>query len=1823
MADFDYNTSSWINGIVDLTKQNHLVNYREEKMQNITITTPRLVELFGKLCIQEATFSFDGLEIIKRSNGRFVLTTNSGKIDQINTLINLKDKNENWFNDHDEHILYLVMGFINWKDSKESNERLISPLILVPVDLLITTAQESFYLKKSPLPVIVNPVLQYKLSQLYQVTLPSFNYKKDNISKYLSTIEKLILKDNWTLSYDCAVGLFPDKNIPTFEFYKNSTTSVLEAPFLTATNTTTDSTNPAIDPLSSPEPLSPPILIQDADEVQLEAIRYARQGNSFILNGAMGTGKTQTLINIMANALADKKNVLYINNQSKKLCAIYKVLSECGMHNTALVAAYKEVRCPTVTDSIVNLLSSATSPQEDEPATEIKNRFAEKLMQNDYLTNVRKTPLSVTLNEVISRINYYSKNKLIQIDFNNLLDTTEDMLKEYTSFIGESYDFITNNKTVITHNSWASCNTNSHDLDYDQILLTCSDLHTSLVKIYEIISAVNNSCNFYDRLNIDRARGIQDLFSTFSSSRSFPTAWLSISDFSDIAIRLKECITLQIQLAWAKQNDTFIKDLNVYEIEADELITSIESKCESIRKLLSDSHQTDEVIVKDSDKIILSLKIVQSAFNKALGHINYIASVLGIQNIRTIDSFILVQSFIYELIHNPSFVKFYFDNVQTSRGDTFIKEASLTFSTIATDEGILLNTFQPSILSIDYKGMLSRFKNEYSGRLLFLNKNYKEDKRLFTNAMLSPNTPVTDELILSTLATLEKIGKNKQWVAENEWLLKESFGAYYERENTDWNAIKLQIEMFDKVYNLFDDKVIPSQLKTYLDSSALDNHLLQPTISESLREAAKRLSTDLIAVDYKDKDLLQLNKSLTYIISILTKIKADYQTIKSFHVEDTPYPVMLKNLLDIASTKDSYQRFCDNEVIIKDICGEFYDGTNTVFSDILSRVEFANAFTKLYRKHRYDDSFLRRLCNKDDFIGISVKATPTVKSLPSLMAEHDHIVARYKSMFTDTESLLSHTFDYIINNLSERLRNKDELLSLVQNNNITKKANLYNLTKYIGYIKRGEYKDISSCIGSFLHSFYFAYLNALKESDKAVLEYTSKNGADRSRVIVNARKAQRQLYLTNGQRINSTHVKDISRAISNGVFKKEIAYVKSNLVGNSVLTTQQSFEKIPLLVSSGFPCMLMTPPSATDLITDAYSFDMVILDDASNLPAYTALYLALKGTQVIISGDTNLPLFQREINLKSSISPLNISALTLLNSKLSHKNLSVCYSHTHEDMVKFASSRFYHNSLTIFPYFDMQSTNLGITAHQVTAGTLSPDGVNTNETANVLQKILWCYWNFPNKTLGIVTLLESQAQELMTQILILCEQDSSLEYLFSASKDEPFFIRPIHKLEDTRRDIIIFATSLSKHYSKTTDMDTPPLNSPDLLGFVNNLVLCPRNLLHIVTSLSTEGTTNERNEGISAIKELIHCTTEKNPSVAFTYHQDISASNLYKSVGSYILSLGYGVKYLYGDSSLKLPIVVYDRKQPLINLLAIIFDDDNMLNHNSQMTSCDTLSDIGWSVHRMWGYDWVADNRRERNRLFTAIKVAQIKVKKNLEDRPTKKQRVVVINPDLQSQYQPDKKSNSNISEPPTPISVSTESIYSPTSDTLGTADLIKKLGLLIYEQVDVNELVIPGIPIEQNIKACVSTLVSKEYPILFDHLCKRVCVAVGEPKVSIRFKALIQKVIQENLSSQMYIHDDFYYLKSDDPLPVRVPSTGSDTRPIQYISKNELAQAIQRLYQNNPSITVSELQKDTANLFGFIKMGSKIKYAIQDAFNLFIQNNGYIVNGDSIIPPS
>jgi superfamily I DNA and/or RNA helicase len=291
------------------------------------------------------------------------------------------------------------------------------------------------------------------------------------------------------------------------------------------------------------------------------------------------------------------------------------------------------------------------------------------------------------------------------------------------------------------------------------------------------------------------------------------------------------------------------------------------------------------------------------------------------------------------------------------------------------------------------------------------------------------------------------------------------------------------------------------------------------------------------------------------------------------------------------------------------------------------------------------------------------------------------------------------------------------------------------------------------------------------------------------------------------------------------------------------------------------PLWMMNPLSiAENLPCDADLFDLVIFDEASQIPFEDSIPAIYRAKQIVVVGDSKqMPPSQFFSNANDTTTLLN-QAESVFKSHL----LTWHYRSEHPRLIQFSNQHFYDNELNYFPSISEQNP---IETIFVENG-LFEDGININEAKVVAET----YSNLLKngiKNIGIIAF--SKAQELQIK--------KEIDTLKLVNNDQ-LLIRNLENTQGIEKDIIIISIGYGFNSDRVFRMNFGPLNQDFGGNRLNVLLTRAKQKMIVASSVKSSDFKLSDNRGVSLLNQFL-AFTEQNKSVKKTFlthflHQEIS-----------------------------------------------------------------------------------------------------------------------------------------------------------------------------------------------------------------------------------------------------------------------------------------------------------------------------------------------------------
>jgi very-short-patch-repair endonuclease len=349
--------------LLDLGLRNPLINYRPLRARGITVADERPVELFRLLVTAGRIMYFmpaAGEERVAKGEERkesgdgvalhhldFKLQTPHSAAELDKRLLNSYYIARTYMEEQGVNVLYLVLGMVRWYETDSSDTSRLAPLILIPVQLERANVYTRFGLRYSEEEIGENVSLRAKLQAEFGVKLPPFPDEESfDVAAYLTAVQQAIqAKSRWSVDSEAvALGFF---SFGAFLMYHDlqpenwpADAAPAAHPILHALlgghfdeRPSRFSDELALDHYALP-PHSHHVL--DADSSQTAALLDVADGRNLVIQGPPGTGKSQTITNLIAQAIAQGKNVLFVAEKMAALEVVKRRLDQVGVGDACL-----------------------------------------------------------------------------------------------------------------------------------------------------------------------------------------------------------------------------------------------------------------------------------------------------------------------------------------------------------------------------------------------------------------------------------------------------------------------------------------------------------------------------------------------------------------------------------------------------------------------------------------------------------------------------------------------------------------------------------------------------------------------------------------------------------------------------------------------------------------------------------------------------------------------------------------------------------------------------------------------------------------------------------------------------------------------------------------------------------------------------------------------------------------------------------------------------------------------------------------------------------------------------------------------------------------------------------------------------------------------------------------------------------------------------------------------------------------------------------------------------------------------------------------------
>lgn len=650
------------------------------------------------------------------------------------------------------------------------------------------------------------------------------------------------------------------------------------------------------------------------------------------------------------------------------------------------------------------------------------------------------------------------------------------------------------------------------------------------------------------------------------------------------------------------------------------------------------------------------------------------------------------------------------------------------------------------------------------------------------------------------------------------------------------------------------------------------------------------------------------------------------------------------------------------------------------------------------------------------------------------------------------------------------------------------------------------------------------------------------------------------------------------------------------------LAIRRLFERAGTAIQRIKPVLLMSPISVAQYLPpSALSFDLLVIDEASQVRPEDALGAIARANQIVVVGDQKqLPpssFFDRlaanddadedEPELLAGAAKVAEmeSVLTLCEARgLGSRMLEWHYRSRDPSLIKVSNREFYQDGLILPPSPLQADPEFGLCFTQV-AGVYDKGGKRDNrkEGEAIVARVAEHARKHPSLSLGIVTFSFAQ-RNLITELLELGRRsDTVLDAFMREGQSEDIFVKNIENVQGDERDVILVSVGYGPAVAggRLTSMSFGPVNGEGGERRLNVLFTRARVRCEVFASFDPGDIDVSRTagEGPRILKRFLEYAKtgrldEHSPT-------GLGADSPFEEdVADVIRSLGFLADPQVGSAGFRIDIGVRHPDRPGTYVLAV--ECDGAAYHSAlwarerDRLRQDVLEHLGWRFHRIWSTDWFYNRRAEIERLRLELVAARNAAEAGIRVDGANKSRPVVQNTD-----------------DPIPV--------------IAIPDIVERK-MPAYQRAvfPINSAQEPHEVSTVVLADLVKRIVEAEGPIHFEEAARRIASCFGKEKAGSRIVTATRAALSRAQShdSQLLSDGTFWFTRDQaDAPPVRDRSVESGaTLKAANISMLEIKSAMSIAREDNAGGDNADLVRSAARLLGFRRVGTDLQSRLSEA---------------------
>jgi REase_MTES_1575/Protein of unknown function (DUF4011)/AAA domain/Protein of unknown function (DUF3320) len=1870
----------WKSRLIDLSRKNNLLYFKKGKRGNLPITQPDAQKIFDTLVLKKKRMEFfapqeeakkpettdspkakgkgkaraetetakvsvkaDTIpEEPKRPTANQLVSGNMGSMELERSLKSLQGRSLLDYMERGVRILHAAFGTLNWVD-EETKENVQSPLILVPLELTRDTIHQPYTIAVPPVEdeAVLNPALQAKLKNDYKIELPPLpeEWEEQKVADYYKLVDQAVAEMGWKTESSIDLGLFSFQKLVIYKDLESNAPLVTQHPIIRAIAGIKEdnlilSALPDEKDVDKIEAPAKTYQVLDADSSQRVSIEYALRGQSFVMKGPPGTGKSQTIANIIAECIANGKSVLFVSDKMAALEVVYKRLSEVGLAHFCLELHSSKANKQQVVAELKRSLDENLIPRKLPSSHEFEQMAEYREALNGYVTALHeKRPyLQRSVYEVLSIISSLERIPFVPVGLTEIGTLTPQKMRELEQLVSQ----LSKVWQVIDEPDfpWLGYRADKYNLEIrSELLTTLESINETLHGLELETEDFSAKLGVFPPETFARIQWLLDVSKFLSESPKPEAYWLTNPSLD---ILLSEAQAYLDTTNWIKTTSTSLMERYNPSLFNLALNRSAEMQLavSAFGKMLPTVNIEENEFLTKRENLLAFLKNTQLASRKLSETAQTLAPLLALDNSDlTITqlkqlSRLAMMCFAEDKPEPEWFDAKYLEQVQ----ETMVKAKQL-YQEYNQTKGRLEETYSEGIYELDLHGLIERYSGEYQSGLKVFNSTYRNDQKTIARLTNDGKVPKT---IQQDLIDARKVKKLRTKIEDSGETVRTLMGHYYRKTRTDFQGAEKAIALTDEIKKLSWGTQIPEALLKLLTSTANPSPMiknlgldLQESVGKWEQQAKeveslipqKMPKSDapisqtslLVLEEWAAETEKQLNPLIALTKDTLTTAKQEPQIYRQL-IQD------LKNSEDIRKKE---AQIVGEKVQLKEKFGIRFQELETNWQDIVAVLEWCKkvqaAFIDLPVPQAFADLAAQGPSGAPSNAELIQRKDSSLKVLA-------HFNKRFETEMKYQNQLLKDLEIKVISERIQALRDRvDDVQVWIDYKDAKNRFALRNLDQFFGRLVEQRI-SAADLLDVFRKSVYQEWINNLYNEDQKLGKFRREN---HEQLIADFRKLDQDLiHLTSSMVIEEANSRKPQDILIQAADSEANILLKEAAKKRRLMPIRTLMQKIPNLLVKLKPCLLMSPISVSQFLPPDNKFDLVLFDEASQLVPEDAIGAIYRGKTVVVAGDNKqLPptsFFQKSLLDNVDWDELSDDDVEVFDSILDEclgiglpvKTLRWHYRSKHEELIAFSNHRFYDDTMITFPSAMNQTDSLGVKLVHVPDGIYDRGGKRDNpkEAEKVAELVFEHFKNYPKKTLGVVTFSIAQMNAVEEAIENKLNEHPDFEPFFKEDRLEGFFVKNLENVQGDERDVIFFSVGYGFDQQRQMTMNFGPLNKPGGERRLNVAVTRAREKVVLITSIKASDIDKDTQAlGVQTLRTYLDYAEHGPETQSDKSKESTFDSAIDEDVAAEIKKMGYEVVPEVGCSGYRIDIGVLDPVNEGCFLLGVECDGTTYKSSSSARDRDrlreQVLRQLGWRMYRVWSPAWVARRDSEIRRLKETLEQAQ----KTQLDKEAQKP-IIDIKEDSAPKTDVQKNTFSGIEKIGVPYKVyplkATYNPYIKVATSKTTVDSKQR-----------NEFHFPEN--RENQTKLLADLIQNEGPVHFDYAVERLAAAWSikqvTPKISHAVKEALNILIREQ---KVVIKGSFLWPTGLKQMPIRVPMQGvpESKRKPSYIAPEEVESAMMMVARYALGISEDSLITETGKVFGLNHSGDEAKVVFSEVLKRLVRERKLFYKEDGVV---